>query len=426
MADKTSEFLSRLKNYESRQVSSYTSDRPSLSRYIEFLDSLGAPQNSLNTIIVAGSKGKGTTAATLEAMFLAAGRNVGLYTSPHIFSINERIRIAGRQVSDEHLSDTIRLVEDAYLRTGFEPSWFEAITTAAYILFHKNQCDPVILEVGLGGRLDATNATEPKVALITSLSLEHTDVLGNTMSDIAYEKAQVIKSGTAAITVPQCDEAMRELLRRTEQVCAQLHKIEGSHIECAMGANCVFSIAGQCIEFVRCFESDVLHLDCALAASGYVAFVGSSIPSSFPRFFDLRGRYEWGRAAARVILLDGAHTPESISSLLDFAAARFDSFEMYFSCMTDKRIFEICRIIRSHEDKLRRVFAVELNDSRAASPNYIADAICSEKTSICVKTIRVEDIPVELRQGEIPLVVTGSFRLLKQFVEHSDYIRLDA
>jgi len=163
------------------------------------LERLGNPQNSYASIHIAGTNGKGSVAAALSAILQAAGYRVGLYTSPHLVHFNERIRIDGRDISNE------RVVE-AYLRVKQvhggkrEPTFFEFATAMALHEFRQRQVDWAVLETGMGGRLDATNIIHPVLSIITNISLEHREYLGNTLAEIAWEKAGIIKDQTPVVT----------------------------------------------------------------------------------------------------------------------------------------------------------------------------------------------------------------------------------
>jgi len=175
-------------------------DRLGLDRIRELLERLGRPQDRLPPVLhVAGTNGKGSTCAFLRAALEASGYRVHVFTSPHLVRFNERIRVAGRLVDDETLATL--LAEVAAASEGIEPSFFEVATAAALLAFSRTAADACILEVGLGGRLDATNVIEhPLVTGIANLALDHQQFLGNRLPDIAAEKAAIAKAGTPLIT----------------------------------------------------------------------------------------------------------------------------------------------------------------------------------------------------------------------------------
>ncbi len=190
-----------------------------LRRVDELLARVGDPHRKVRSVHIAGSKGKGSVAAMVAAVLARSGYRTGLYTSPHLIAFNERIRIDGEMVPDadvtrlvDRLKPEVTAVNEA-ARYG-RLTTFEVITAIGFMYFAEKHCDFQVIEVGLGGRLDATNVIIPEVAVITSISLEHTDVLGNTLALIAGEKAGIIKPGAIVVSAPQADEA-REVFERT-------------------------------------------------------------------------------------------------------------------------------------------------------------------------------------------------------------------
>lgn len=171
------------------------------------------PERRFKSVLIAGTNGKGSTAATLASILRASGLRTGLYTSPHLMSINERIRIDGESISD----DSFALIHDVVDRTAerlveekelpWHPSFFEMLTAMAFEHFSRERVDIAVLEVGMGGRLDATNVVEPLVSVIADISLDHQKFLGNTVTEIAREKVGIIRTGGAVVTLPQLPEA---------------------------------------------------------------------------------------------------------------------------------------------------------------------------------------------------------------------------
>ena len=164
------------------------------------LEALGDPQSRSIVVLVAGTNGKGSTSSLLASILHAAGLRVGLYTSPHLEDTTERIRVGGRVIEHRVLAERLeRVVELGRERLGHPPTYFEAMTVAAYWHFAEAGVDVAVMEVGLGGRLDATNAGEPALSIITGISRDHTKVLGSTVDRIAREKAGILRAGTTAL-----------------------------------------------------------------------------------------------------------------------------------------------------------------------------------------------------------------------------------
>lgn len=203
----------------------------SLDRMWRILDRLGHPERKLPPVFhVAGTNGKGSTVAFMRAMLEAGGKRVHVYTSPHLVRFNERIRLAapsgdpggGRLVDDALLIETLAECEQA--NSGETITFFEITTAAALLLFSRRPADALLLEVGLGGRLDSTNViAHPRVSTITPVSLDHADHLGDTVEKIAGEKAGIIKRGVPVVVAPQTDDAMRVIERQAARLRAPVH-----------------------------------------------------------------------------------------------------------------------------------------------------------------------------------------------------------
>jgi dihydrofolate synthase / folylpolyglutamate synthase len=203
-------------NYERKGLPKYTMTHYDLNRIQALLRLMGDPHHSFKSMLISGTKGKGSTAAFAESMIRAAGYRTGLYISPHLHTFRERIRINGQMITEEsicRLTDALR----PHLEAIEGLTAFELITAIAFQAFAEAGVDIAVLEVGLGGRLDATNATDPLVATITSISYDHTQLLGDTLTMIAREKAGIIRPGALVISAPQVPEAMTNI----EEVCRE-------------------------------------------------------------------------------------------------------------------------------------------------------------------------------------------------------------
>src|SRR5438270_8695850 len=191
------------------ELASTPSHKFDLEHMRVLLRALGHPERTFPSVLIAGTNGKGSTAATLASILRASGLKSGLYTSPHLIRINERIRIGGEQISDEDFAQLHRDVDTAaeqLVAAGelpWHPSFFEMMTAIACRYFGRERVNVAVLEVGMGGRLDATNVVEPLVSVIADISLDHQKYLGNTVAEIAGEKAGIIRRGGVVVTLPQ-------------------------------------------------------------------------------------------------------------------------------------------------------------------------------------------------------------------------------
>ncbi|MBU0606161.1 MAG: bifunctional folylpolyglutamate synthase/dihydrofolate synthase [Candidatus Omnitrophica bacterium] len=211
------QYLNRFVNLEKKDSYDYNLSCK-LDRMRRLCSLLGDPQDAVRAIHVAGTKGKGSTSVMIQSILKNAGFKTGLYTSPHLASFRERIRIDDELISEGDLGsilDTIKAAVDEC--AGDEPSFFEIYTVLAYIHFKSENVDFAVYETGLGGRLDATNVVEPLVCAITSISFDHTGMLGDTLEKIAYEKAGIIKNDSICVSAPQEAEALSVI----EKVCTE-------------------------------------------------------------------------------------------------------------------------------------------------------------------------------------------------------------
>ncbi len=201
------------------EISNWMGSRLGLSRVRELLRLAGDPQKTMRFVHVAGTNGKGSTAAMIASVLQQAGYRTGLYTSPHLQRYNERIRIDGEDISDEAMCEAADFLAPVIDGMEDKPTVFERITALAMVCFERAKCDVVVLEVGMGGRLDATNVIdEPACSVITHIDLDHTEYLGDTIAKIAEEKAGILKRGCPAVVQDQSEEALA-VFRKT---CAEL------------------------------------------------------------------------------------------------------------------------------------------------------------------------------------------------------------
>src|SRR5580700_3109523 len=230
-------FLSTLSDFERLRIVRYNSENFNLERMRTLLKKLGSPQDHFRSVHVAGTKGKGSTCAMIAAMLQANGYKVGLYTSPHLVDVRERITINGEMISQADFARMVRLVEPIIAKAKPTPTYFDVLTAIAFQYFSDNKVDLAVVETGLGGRLDSTNVIKPEVTAITSISHDHMAQLGPTLAHIATEKAGIFKHGIPAVSVVQDPQAEAAMKKVAEKVGAPL------------------DITGQTIEFSYRFES---------------------------------------------------------------------------------------------------------------------------------------------------------------------------
>ncbi|MCY4378248.1 MAG: bifunctional folylpolyglutamate synthase/dihydrofolate synthase [Candidatus Dadabacteria bacterium] len=211
-------------NLDRLRLKGVDSVKPGLGRITAVLEELGSPHRKKDYIAVAGTNGKGSVAACITSIFEANGYCVGLFTSPHLIDVTERIKVDGEEITREQLEEILGTVFAACTRIGVELSYFETLTAAAFLYFNGKSIDVGVLEVGMGGRWDSTNVCDHLAGVITNVSFDHTEYLGNTLGEIAGEKAGIIKKN--ALMVTGCTgEALSVIERRVRENSSVCHRI---------------------------------------------------------------------------------------------------------------------------------------------------------------------------------------------------------
>ena len=304
------------------------------------LDELGNPHHRLQFAHVAGSNGKGSTAAMLGSIAGAAGMRVGLYTQPHLHTFRERIQVDSMPIAPAEFTALMERVGGAVSRCSElhpeegDPTTFEIATVAAFDHFAEVGVDLAVIEVGLGGTWDATNVIDPVVSVITSLSLEHQEILGDTLAEIAGEKAGIIKSGRPVVTVPQPPEAMTVIERRARELGAPLRIVgtdSGVRLESGDGIvssagrlvmNCRLHLAEESHDLQLSLVGDhqLLNAAAAVAAATELSAPGREITTQhivtglestvWPARFEALQHNP-------LLVFDGAHTPDACRRIRD-------------------------------------------------------------------------------------------------------------
>ncbi|MFS8050814.1 bifunctional folylpolyglutamate synthase/dihydrofolate synthase [Rhizobium sp. BR 314] len=300
--------------------------RVGLEPMLDLMQRLGDPHRSFRAIHVAGTKGKGSVCALLEAGLLRAGWRVGRYASPHVDRVNERVSVLGSEVDDEALAKAIMQVLDRYegakqaATAGEDATWFDVITAAAFVVFRDAGLNWAVVEVGLGGRLDSTNVVFGEVAIVTNIGLEHTEILGTTREAIAREKVGILKPGaTLATTLGADDEAGRVLQERADQLGCDVLRTDLAGDATIAETN--IALVGLVLEHLGRQGESVLEGDVKgrpigpeLLQPDVVA--KARLPGRMERFdFVLPAALRRGRETVPLIM-DGAHVPFNIEAVL--------------------------------------------------------------------------------------------------------------
>ena len=379
------DYLYSFVDYSLKHISELAKAEFNLDRMFALMEELGEPQARYPIIHVAGTKGKGSVSALCASALQAAGYKVGLYTSPHLLDYVERIQINGEPISHEQMITFVEQIKPAVAKVP-KLTTFEITTALGFLAFAKNNVNAAVIEVGLGGRLDATNIVMPKVSVITSLSYDHMAVLGNTLAKIAGEKAGIIKPRVPVVSAPQTDEALEVLQRvATERNCPFI--LVGNNVTYKSVES---SLDGQTLHlshyhFPLSTQPGALELRIPLlgshqiqnAATAYAALKASgfqisddAIQQGFSRV-KWRARFEVARRDLPVIF-DSAHNQDSFAKLRETLDEHFPGKMVYliFGASEDKNI---PGMFAEMKPKIKKLIVTRADHPRALEPEKIID-----------------------------------------------------
>ena len=395
--------------------------RLGLDRIRQLLHALGDPHLASPIVLVAGTNGKGSTAALLSSMSRAAGYRTGLYTSPHLHSVTERFAVDGRAISDRRLAGYLELsFEQARARDGELPTYFEALTVAALLYFRDLGVDIAIMEVGLGGRLDATNVCEPQLSLVTSIGLDHEAHLGDTVESIAREKSGILRRGRPAVALAGTPEVARVLEECAQRVGAELEladRLEVStstpHAACPQRARLQTPRGAYDLELHLPGRHQLRNLAVAvraaeiLADSAWPALDANAIASGVASC-RWPGRLEWiALPNGRRVLLDAAHNAAGMEALLSFLDHTGERPDLLFGALAEKSIDPLVTRLAA---SVQEIVLTRPSSGRAADPDRWLPLFAN-------RTVRVENDPQRalkraLAISQRTLLVCGSIYLI--------------
>jgi len=410
------------------------------------LRALDYPERRFPSVLIAGTNGKGSTAASLASILKASGLRTGLYTSPHLIRINERIRINGEEISDDEfalLHDMIdrtaeRLVGESEL--PWHPSFFEMLTAIAFEYFSRKKIDIAVLEVGMGGRLDATNVIDAQISIITDISLDHQKFLGNTVTEIAREKAGIIRRGGIVVTLPQQPQANDVIGNTILDLEAQAvsavpyvppvapstqYRVANSELGRAI-FRYPLEVMGEriLVETPLVGRHQLRNVALAIAAAEELSHRGFAItadsiehgirethwPGRFQVISPVKGAPEY--------VLDVAHNPAGAWALRSTLSGAYEnrSLTFVFGAMRDKAIGEIAEILFPLAE---RVIATRADNPRSATSGEIREA--AAHTSVAIE--RAPNVPAALERARVlagsngVVVVTGSIYIVGEAMQ---------
>lgn len=373
-----------------------------LERVRAALDALGNPERRYATVLIAGTNGKGTTAALTHAALHAAGHRVGLYTSPHLVSFTERIRIGRQEISESDVVSGVERIRRIAPPEETGLTFFEVATLLALETFAHSQVDAAVLEVGLGGRLDATNVVEPACSAITTIGLDHQEYLGRTFAEIAREKAGVMRAARPVVLGPRLPaEALDAIHRRAEEVGARVVAAADVRGEVPLTA-----VVGARIEddarVALCLLEELGRAHPALAVSAEARAAGFA-RARWP------GRLEVIGTHPRLIL-DGAHNEESMAALCaELPRLAGGPARLVFGALSDKPWRELAAALRPH---VCEVAVVPIRQRRGVDPAQLATAFSAFCPTRIGSDPHAEIARFASSDASVPIVATGSLFLV--------------
>ncbi|MBR2068487.1 MAG: bifunctional folylpolyglutamate synthase/dihydrofolate synthase [Candidatus Gastranaerophilales bacterium] len=321
-----------------------------LERIEKILKILGNPQNSYKVIHVAGTNGKGSTCKIINQILIEAGYKTGLYTSPHIFEYEERITVNNEKISNYIFDKLINEVDELAKKNNIELSEFELLTAVGFYYFYIKQVDYAVIETGLGGLYDATNVIKkPDSTVITSIDFDHTERLGNTIEEIASQKAGIIKANTH-VAVSSDNKGFEKIKEKTEELKAKLIEIPDVTVEFNNGRN-IARINKKEYEFNLLGAHQAQNLALALGALKHLKIKQEIIKKALK---NVSWPYRLEYDPENNILIDSSHNPSGIQSLRNFLDENFKDIKktFFFGCLKNKDYKNMLKILKHKEDKL--------------------------------------------------------------------------
>ncbi len=427
-------FLNSTVNIERVRPDKVSSEVWKLDRMRAIMRELGDPQNGLEIIHIAGSKGKGSACNMLEGALQGCGYTTGVFTSPHLIDVRERVRVGGVPITEPQFDQALAACRNAAASVEKEhgkATYFELLTALALLEFAQQAVDMVILETGLGGRLDCTNIVNPSIVGLASIQLEHTQILGDTLELIAKEKAGIMKPNAFVISVPQ-DERVIEVFRQSAMDIGALLHVLGQEIIYTERFQSGIRGGPSTLICVGEDESGFEHVtvpllgmhqahNCGLvlAILSRLRTLGYDLPergvSAGLIQIERRGRLEQVLERPR-IYVDGAHTPDSVRSVLQATAAHldYDSLIVVFGCASDKDIDGMIEALGTGADKV--IFTRATGNPRAMDPEDLRARCAARNAMMCESApdvrAAINAAAAACDHGQDLILVTGSFYLV--------------
>ena len=404
----------------------WTFCKPGLERISELCEKLGHPEREMKFIHVAGTNGKGSFCTMLSSILREAGYRVGLYTSPHMVRFNERMRVNGECIDDAVLADITARVKPFADAMTDRPTEFELVTAIAFLYFREMGCDMVVLETGLGGRLDATNVIPtPLAAVITGIDLDHTAILGDTYEAIATEKAGIIKPSSPVI-VGNCNEkAMVAILKKAAETGSEVYRADLAAL-----SNLRYSLDGTTFDY-RDYHNIHLALagiyqpqNCATVLECVEALRRGGLSISDAALREGLTRARWvGRfeilSREPLVIYDGGHNPQGVNACVESIKAVLPGNRMQVLCgiLRDKDYDHMVNALSEIADE---VVTLTIDSPRALPAEELAEVLFSRgiRAEACADSADAARTAFrKAQQKGIPLLMIGSLYMYSQIID---------
>ena len=401
-----------------------------LERTFRLLELLGNPQEELKLIHIAGTNGKGSTTSIITSILMEKGFKVGMYTSPFLEEFEERIQINRNNIPKEtlgRLMDKLKVAVEKVNDEGYNhPTEFEIITALMFLYFKEENIDYGVIEVGLGGRLDSTNVINPIISIITSISLDHTNLLGNTLEEIANEKAGIIKNGVPVVSYPQEEEARKVIEKVAKEKGSKLYTVdkENGHFIKVVNEDKIyqkveveFNDSKVELDFSLLGEHQINNLLVALKSISIIAekenidFTIDDIKKATKKVI-WKGRLEVMKNSPLVVI-DGAHNIQGIQTLKNNIHKYFEYKNIYLllGILADK---QVCDIVKTIVPEAKEVYALTPHSDRAELSNDLKKVI-DKYNSNCIALDSYEealDLALEKADKEDLILISGSLYMI--------------
>ena len=382
-----------------------------LKNITELLARIGDPQKSFKSIHVAGSDGKGSTCAYIYSVLQNAGINVGLYSSPQIMDFNERISVNGVDITDEEfllLAYEVMVVVESMKEEGYDCTFFESTTALAFLYFQRRGVECAVIEVGMGGRYDATNVIDPEVTVITNISREHVQFLGNTISEIAAEKAGIVKRGVPVITSNK-GPALDEIRAVANTVGAELIVVDDVSVNSMCQTGSEITYRGEAYEVGIPGSYQAMNAAMAIEVLSRLELSKDIVPHIRDGLRSTVWRGRMQKIEGMPLIVDVTHTKNGMDALSKDILNIYGKVTVVFGILSDKDLVGISECVAK---MAAQVYVTEPDSERAMQVSEVARVMGLRTDDIIVSQSVEEAIESALDDMKgSAVLVTGSFRM---------------